>query len=106
MTKLEEADNLRKKILSLKDELKKNEKALVVIEDSCRHVWLKAEYIPEYHEGYTIPGDPPGTMGVDRQFPCYVPAKTIKKWRRKCGQCGTTQITTRIKKVSSDEPEF
>lgn len=59
----------------------------------------KVEYTPERIEGYHCPGDPPGTMGVDRQLPFDVPAKTIEKWTRKCKLCGKTEVTQQTRDV-------
>lgn len=68
------------------------------IRRNCKHEW-EVKYTPEHHEGYRIQGDPPGTMGVDRQLPFDVPSKTIRKWTRHCRLCGLEEITTFTKKV-------
>ena len=67
------------------------------LESSCQHDWPVAVYDPEYKDAYTIPGDAPGTMGVDRRGPSHVPAKTTKRWRRVCRQCGKIQTTERVR---------
>lgn len=69
------------------------------LEASCQHIW-DIKYTPDYREAYTIPGDPPGTMGVDWRGPTYVPAETTKKWTRQCKRCGKLQTTVRTKKVN------
>ena len=106
MKRIEEANALRVTIKEKEEELKSVKETLKQIEDSCQHQWTKPEYCPEHHEAYTIPGDPPGTMGSDWRGPVYVPAETIKKWRRQCNLCGKVEITDRVKEVSTDEPRF
>jgi hypothetical protein len=94
------AHELREQIENLEASLEAKRGMLRGLEKECSHQWPpEPEYIPEYHEAYTIPGDPPGTMGVDRQLPCHVPAKTIKRWRRTCLKCGMTQVTERTRKA-------
>ena len=75
---------------------------LAQIVNSCKHEWNETKYVPVYEKGYTFPGDPPGTMGVDWQGPCHVPSKTIPEWSRTCKLCGHTQTTrnTKPEKVS------
>lgn len=76
----------------------------------CPHVWGETKYTPDYQEAYTIPGDPPGTMGVDWRGPCHVPAKTTPKWSRTCTKCGYTQTTERKKMtggvLQQEVPDF
>lgn len=62
---------------------------------ACRHSWGTVKYVPEHHEGYTIPGDPPGTMGVDWRGPCEVAPTTTRRWERACATCGLVQRTGR-----------
>ena len=104
--KIEIAEALRKKICQLDKELKATKESLFQLESSCCHQWEDPVYCPEYRKGYTIPGDPPGTMGSDWRGPVDVPAQTIKRWRRKCKLCGKEEITERVKEVSHDEPSF
>jgi len=33
------------------------------MQTSCPHTWGPISYVPEYHPAYTIPGDPPGSVG-------------------------------------------
>ena len=61
-------------------------------ESLCKHKFQEV-YDPICHDAYTIPGDPPGTMGVDWRGPCYVPAETIPRWKRTCERCGLIQYT-------------
>ena len=48
---------------------------LTLLVANCQHAWSEPveDFIRE--EGYRIAGDPPGTMGVDRQLPMDVPPK-------------------------------
>lgn len=64
----------------------------------CRHKWGETRYTPDRREAYTIPGDAPGTMGVDWRGPTDVPAETTKRWTRQCESCGLVQTTERTKK--------
>ncbi len=94
-----EIENLQKDIRDAQGSLKR-------IEDTCQHNWspTKADHI--YHEGYHDPGDPPGTMGVDRQLPMDVPAKTIERWKRVCLRCGKTEYTKRTEDEVTKIPKF
>ena len=38
---------------------------LAAIQNSCNHDWSPVKSDPIIREAYDIPGDPPGTMGVD-----------------------------------------
>lgn len=107
MDKFGKAEAIRKKITDLQENLEWARNELKFIEDTCSHSWpKKPEYTPEYQKAYTVPGDPPGTMGVDWRGPVHVPAKTIKRWRRKCIICGKVEITERTKEIFSEEPSF
>ncbi len=76
---------------------------LAELELACSHMWSEPIYEPIIHKAYHIAGDPPGTMGVDRQLPMDVPREEIPRWIRTCGLCGlmaTTQTTRDdVKKV-------
>lgn len=78
---------------------------LASIYKQCNHNWA-AKYTPEYKVGYTVPGDPLGTMGIDRRPDMHVPAETIQKWTRICSNCGKVETTTRKKSKESYEPIF
>lgn len=101
--KIAEAKDLEEQARSLREQADR-------IKRDCDHKWGPVEYTPDYQEAYTIPGDPPGTMGVDWQGPVYVPAKTTPKWSRRCLTCGCVQTTERKKTVggplSHEEPDF
>jgi hypothetical protein len=67
------------------------------IERDCDHNWdVKDKAV--YYPAYTIPGDAPGTMGVDWRGPCDVPSKTVPQWERTCSKCGKVEHTKRTKK--------
>jgi hypothetical protein len=76
------------------------------IRAACRHPWPAPVYTPQYIEGYTTPGDPPGTMGIDWRGPVHVPSKTIPKWTRTCPECGLTQVTERTQDHVTKSPVF
>lgn len=87
-----EADAAERKAKALREQLDAAQRA-------CRHSWAEVKYVPEYHEGYTIPGDPPGTMGIDWRGPFHVPATNTRRWERTCETCGLTQRTERTTRV-------
>jgi len=70
---------------------------------TCRHQWGKTQYTPDIQEAYTIPADPPGTMGVDWRPECHVPRQVTPKWTRTCEECGlkeeTQQTEDKIEKI-------
>ena len=101
-TLLAQAEGLRFNIKKLKADLEAAKRKLDRVERDCGHEgnWGKEEYTPEHRSGYTIPGDAPGTMGVDRRGPTHVPAETIKRWERKCSQCGKVQVTDSVNKAT------
>lgn len=74
-------------------------------ERDCRHDWDE-QYDPKYEEGYTIAGDPPGTMGVDWRGPMYVPSKTTPRWKRTCQTCGKVEYTLRAQQQVTQKPAW
>ena len=64
------------------------------IQRTCPHDFGETRYVPEGSGGYRDPGDPPGTMGVDRRLPMDVPRTEVKKWERVCALCTLKQTTT------------
>jgi len=98
--------SLRQRIGNLKSKLRQAEEALSRMERDCRHQWTQPKHVPEYREAYTIPGDRPGTMGVDWRGPSHVPAKTINRWERKCLVCGKTEVTERTRDEVKKSPVF
>jgi hypothetical protein len=59
----------------------------------CRHAWSKLVYDPIITPAYDIPGDAPGTMGVDYRGPCHVPRSEKARWKRECSECGDVEFT-------------
>lgn len=73
---------------------------------NCVHQWGKVEAAHIYTPGYTIPGDPPGTMGVDWRGPVDVPSKTEYRWKRVCSICGEIQYTSSTEDEVIKHPKF
>lgn len=97
---------LRDRIAELQFEMKIAENNLDHIVQNCNHAFDKTIYDPIHTPAYTIPGDMPGTMGVDFRGPCYVEAKTEKRWRRECTRCGKIEYTTNVKQNITEEPNW
>lgn len=98
-----EVGNLTEMIDRLKRELDSATGRLNRIRATCPHRWSEPIYEPIYQAAYTIPGDPPGTMGVDWRGPVYVPAKTTPQWVRQCQNCLLVEKTQRATdKVEKD----
>ena len=91
------AQQARQHLNRSQQELDSAQAAVEAIERSCQHQFGKPEYKPDHRPAYTIPGDPPGTMGIDWQGPCHVEAKTTPKWVRQCSVCGKVETTIRTK---------
>jgi hypothetical protein len=73
---------------------------------NCSHRWGPTLDAHIYHASYIIPGDPPGTMGVDWRGPFTVEAKTDKRWKRYCLDCGEEQFTTAVRPEVIEHPAF
>lgn len=97
---------LRRDIKYLENTLDAAQEALKKIEGSCDHGWSPTRPDDIHHKGYHDPGDPPGTMGVDRRLSMDVPAKTIKRWKRVCLKCGKTEYTQRTDKQTVETPKW
>jgi len=102
----DKAKQLRGLVKKLNGEYNQARKELENYEKSCPHKYGETIYDPIYTKAFTIPGDPPGTMGVDWQGPVYVPAKTEPRWKRICEKCGLEQITTQTKDKIEKIPNF
>ncbi|OGJ17882.1 hypothetical protein A3K73_08060 [Candidatus Pacearchaeota archaeon RBG_13_36_9] len=102
----DKARQLRESVKRLQKEYNQAIKELANYEKSCRHEYEETIYDPIYTPAHTIPGDPPGTMGVDWQGPVFVSAKTEPRWKRICKKCGLEQITTRSKDEIKKIPDF
>jgi hypothetical protein len=97
----------------LRDEINLSERELEIkkmrlarMVNSCQHKWGSTQAAHVYQAAYTIPGDPPGTMGVDWRGPTYVSAKTDKRWKRVCEVCGKEEFTTATDKTVTETPKF
>ena len=101
-----EAKQLRDRVAELRKELSGAEKDLGDIVQSCQHQYGPTIYDPIYTKAYTIPGDVPGTMGVDWRGPVDVPAHTEKRWKRDCGLCGEEEYTTRVNQEVKETPHW
>ena len=88
------------------NKLNKATRHLEDTQNSCHHQWGETLDASVYHPGYTIPGDPPGTMGIDWRGPCHVESRTDKKWKRVCKLCGKEETTTQINKIVTETPRF
>jgi hypothetical protein len=96
---MSQTDQLRRDIAAAQAQVESLQARLDRIVRECKlkgHSWGETKFEPIEHKGYNFAGDPPGTMGVDRQLPCYIPPSTTKQWSRTCANCGhkeTTQST-------------
>lgn len=108
--------DLRGQIASLRNQIADFERELKELEDSCQHKSLSQnclfsapKYEPIVIKGYTIPADPPGTMGVDRiPFDQHVPDRVIPQWTRVCSICGKVEATESFEEqtVAKRTPRF
>jgi hypothetical protein len=103
---MEDAFKLRRELEELLEKVRSTQRCLANIEQSCRHDWTDPEYTPERYEGYHDPGDPPGTMGIDRRLPFDVPPRTVDKWTRSCKKCGKSESTSRTEAKVKHIPKF
>jgi hypothetical protein len=97
---------LRKLSADLKNRLDSTHEEIRRIQSGCRHQWSETVYDPVVHEAYTFEGDPPGTMGVDRRLPMYVPRTEEKRWKRTCRRCDLTEYTERTDTRIDETPRF
>ena len=72
----------------------------------CPHKWSLPKYAPIIIPGGYDPGDPPGTMGVDRRLPFSWPETRTPRWVRTCSECGLEQITSEVKETITKTPNF
>jgi hypothetical protein len=100
------ANALREAIAKLEHELKEKQESLVDVERNCAHVWGETFSDHINSPGYISPGDPEGTMGIDRRLPLYVPEKVTKRWKRVCSNCGRVEHTTAVSKQVTETPRF
>ena len=98
--------DIEQKIKDLNIGLIRAKNALIALDDSCKHKWGETVSADIRHDAYTIPGDPKGTMGIDRRLSTYVSAKTDKRWKRACEKCGKVEHTTRTSDQVTKIPKF
>jgi hypothetical protein len=72
----------------------------------CQHKFGEVKYDPIHQQAYTIPGDKPGTMGVDWRGPQFVPAQTTPRWKKECGLCGLVKETTATEDKVTKTPRW
>lgn len=97
-----QADALRKRIIVAQGELDALKEKLDHIKKACPHAWPEeAEDCSYTKPGYIIPGDEPGTMGVDWRGPVLVDSKTVRRWRRVCQLCGKAEETERSRRIEN-----
>lgn len=105
---MSEASDLKRDISIAQTDLLNKQRRLSNIQTSCQHNFTQPRYDPEECHGYTVPGDPPETMGVDWRGPQYVPSSSKPRWSRYCSKCDKTEYTYRTKKPSPSQglPDF
>lgn len=99
-------NSLRQEIANLEHQLEAKKAVLRRVEETCRHDWSHPQADHIRYEGYTIPGDPPGTMGIDWRGSAHVPAREEQRWKRTCGICGKIEYTTRTNRSVTLVPKF
>lgn len=90
----------------VENHLAREKAKLEALEESCGHDWDREEYAPIHKAGYQLKGDPPGTMGVDRELPIYVQPETIDRWRRVCRKCDRVEYTVQSQEILTRLPVF
>lgn len=100
------AYQLREHVRRLTFELKSAEAAVARLEMDCTHRWSAPVSDPIVREGYHDPGDPEGTMGIDRRLPMDVPTQRTPRWRRECEECGRVEHTTSATDHVTKVPRF
>jgi hypothetical protein len=93
-------DEAQRRIKEAREQLEAAQEHAAQVVRACRHDWRPPVYSPRETPGYNFAGDPPGTMGVDRQLPCYIPPTSTPAWTRTCWHCGYRQETQRKKTIT------
>jgi len=101
-----EAKEARDKAGRLRREANAAKAAVERMEGNCPHEFGPIQYDPIVKDGYTDPGDVPGTMGIDWRGPVDVPRKETKRWSRVCRLCGKVEYTTKTEKHVTETPRF
>lgn len=100
------ASTLRIEIDDLEKKLRDKRLLLEKTETECQHRWGQTEPDHIYRAAYTIPGDAPGTMGVDWRGPVHVAPETANRWKRVCCLCGKIEHTSKTTQQVKHVPEF
>lgn len=101
-----EIAKLRSNVDDIEQKLNEARQKLNFIVRQCHHEWGPITDCSEYKPGYTIPGDTPGTCGVDYRGPISVGSTTVKKWSRTCKICGHVDFTSNVDVVTTNVPKF
>lgn len=105
-------EQYRESVRILKEKLRVAQSDLECLIQQCAlngHKWGKVISDHIHEPSHVIRGDRPGDPGyggVDRQFDCYVDAKTTYRWKRVCNNCGEIQYTTNTEKQVTEIPKF
>ena len=102
----QQADQLCLEIQEAERILAAKRASLAHIYATCKHQFGDPVYDPIVVKGFTHPGDPPGTMGVDWRAPVYVEGSETPRWRQTCSLCGLTEYTTDTTTVATRHPQF
>lgn len=97
---------LRENVRIAQSNLQTHEHALATALAQCGHSWTEPKYDPIVREPYTIPGDRPGTMGIDWRGPTYVERKETPRWTRECKICGKVAETGQVVQILTQKPKF
>ena len=101
-----EVQRLKLEIVELSRKLESAKERLNVIQGSCSHKWGPIRYDPIVVGAHTLPGDKPGTHGVDWRGPVDVPRKETPRWTRQCAICDLVQITDKTEERKVVTPRF
>jgi len=99
-------DKQRQEIRDLEEKLAEKRRALQTSEQNCPHEWSEPKYDPIIREAMTIPGDPPGTGGIDHRGPYHIPSSRVERWTRTCQRCGKVESTTTVDQRITKTPKF
>ncbi len=101
-----EIEQLRKEVCRLENLLENAKSMLTYRLQKCHHRWGDTVYDPIIIPGGFDPGDPPGTMGIDRRLPFSWPGGRTPRWKRTCMECGLVEFTTETAKTFIQTPKF
>lgn len=102
----QEYKTLREKLAEMEKQVTDARRILKFLEKNCKHNYGPTLYAPIITDTYTIPGDAPGTMGVDWRGPVYVPREERPRWKRECLECGLVEYTQEVKEKIERTPSW